>query len=105
MAVPGPVSAEAKKAEDFRSIYVNGVQFTGTGDDVRLHFWTNEMVPESQSPVEARGPEVKLFARMHFVANFRVEVIMPFTVFEKFAEMIADQYASYRKAKEGGPTA
>ena len=23
----------------------------------------------------------------------------------KFAEMIADQYASYRKAKEGGPTA
>ncbi len=103
MAVQG-FFAESRQAEDFKSIYINGAQFTGTGDDVRFHFWTNEIVPAESEPVEAPAGEVKLQARMRLIAKFRSEVIMPFSVFEKFAEMVAQQYAIYKKAREGGST-
>jgi len=99
LGAPVGISAEIKKADGYRTFYASGVQFTGTGEDVRFHFWTNEIVPEAVR-TESVGPNISIPGRMHIFAVFQSEVIMSFPVFEKFAELVAQQFDAYKKARE-----
>lgn len=95
------MTGEVERAPDFRSVYASGVNFMSGPDDVRFLFWTQEVEPE-HTTAEGTAQEVRVEARMRLKIRFKTEVIMSYSLFERFANLVSQQHATLREQREHG---
>ena len=99
MAEKGKVKVHSRRAEDFKSIYASGANFSSTADDVRLIFYTFEMGPVEQRTEGPSIGEFKLDTQVQVNVLWNPEVIMSHSLFERFADMIATQREKLREQR------
>ncbi len=99
MAEESKVQVHSRRAEDFKSIYASGASFSNTIDDVRVLFYTFEMGPVEQRTEGPSIGEFKLETQMLVDILWNAEVIMSYSLFERFADMIATQRESLREQR------
>ncbi len=99
MAEERKVPVYSRRAEDFKSIYVSGANFSSTMDDVRLNFYTFEFGPEETRTEGPSVGEVKIETQIQVEVLWNPEIVMSHSLFERFADMIATQRESLRELK------
>jgi len=92
------MTGEVERAPDFKSVYASGVNFMSGSDDVRFLFWTQEVEPEHVA-AEGTTQEVRVEARMRLKISFKAEVIMSYSLFERFATLVSQQHANLTRQR------